>query len=1074
MAAYTPAFINKGAFASGIAALTVTMPAAIRNNDLLLLFVESANQAITTPSGWTEVTNSPQFTGTAAAIGGVRLGVYWRIAAGPEGSVTVADTGDHQTAIVMAFRGVDPASPFDVTAGSADGAATTAMVFPSVTTTETNTRIILAAAMDTDAASTTTMGAITNANLAGITEQHDQTMASGVGGGLAIATATKSTIGATGTSTATGSTSVTHAYMTIALKGLSPLVRATAQYTNDESTVIATGGTVTDGLTSGLHLTGEYSSVQVPDVAMAAKFEVEQTSTTFDNVATNAARNIVQETDEFNYGGRGGSVIHDTLNDRYIYFGGYDGTTRYNHVYTCDMKAPGNPWRKAAPGGTLPTGRNLGASCYVRGKIASGTIDRAYMVIWGGFTTADTNDMAVLDVSGATVGNWTAVTQTTPLSARSYNMRHMVATPHPTDESLNYIYLFGGWAGTPRTNVLVRGTFSFQTPNAITWTVMTAEGAAGSPTIREGAILDYKPSTNKLYLYGGYSGSAYLADFWEYDIATNAWTQRTVTGTAPTGSDLGAGGYDSINNRFWFTGGWTAGAATSGTNQVGYINDVGGSESYVLVRANSTTNQSYPGNSSTANLVDTIRGWLVLKGMATVDSTERYGYIIDFRETATSNFPVYSLSEGEFFTARDATASVYDPVLQQLVAINGMGDFPDEATIVQGGHISQVWAYSPTTNSWRYAAKGYKTITHLEGMYATYDTVRNRIIVMGGLNGGSEYSNEVWSLTADSAGNYAAKRLTPTGTGPSPRWLGTAAFDATNNRALFTMGSDDASLYNQVWELSFASGEDGAWTQRTPTGTATAVSGAGFENDTANKRLYIFGGATNTGLTTVTNQTVYLNYATTNCAWTTLTATNGTARRTPVVSFDATNNRLIAFGGYDGTNVLTNYQYYDLTAATGWTTAITTVSPEGRRSAGGMFMNGKMYIHSGRPNTGVWYRNTWELTPNYTTPASSTWVNKFPRVYNRLTHDYIPPSDGNYMWQMWGTVGSEDSPKVNYANNALSTDFVIGAAVAGLGYKKLFIGGVWTGKPVKVYNGSSWVQKPVKVNRSGTWGNANS
>lgn len=93
-------FVNKSAFASGTAALTVGAVASTQADDLILLFVESANQAITAPSGYTEVTGSPVSTGTANAAGGVRLGVFYAWATGADTTTSVADTGDHTTAII--------------------------------------------------------------------------------------------------------------------------------------------------------------------------------------------------------------------------------------------------------------------------------------------------------------------------------------------------------------------------------------------------------------------------------------------------------------------------------------------------------------------------------------------------------------------------------------------------------------------------------------------------------------------------------------------------------------------------------------------------------------------------------------------------------------------------------------------------------------------------------------------------------------------------------------------------------------------------------------------------------------
>lgn len=77
--------------------------------------------------------------------------------------------------------------------------------------------IVLSCAQDMDVASTATSDTLVNANLTSITEQHDQTVTSGVGGGVVVNTGFKATAGSTGTSTSNSSTSVTHAYVTIAL-----------------------------------------------------------------------------------------------------------------------------------------------------------------------------------------------------------------------------------------------------------------------------------------------------------------------------------------------------------------------------------------------------------------------------------------------------------------------------------------------------------------------------------------------------------------------------------------------------------------------------------------------------------------------------------------------------------------------------------------------------------------------------------------------------------------------------------------------------------------------------------------
>jgi len=208
-----------GAVAQGTTALTVAWPAH-QADDVALLFVETPNVAtsLTTPAGFVAVANSPQSTGTANTAGGTRLSVYWaRATSAAMASPVLAAVGNHQIAVIVTFRGARATGdPFDATAGSVKTPATVTTTFPTVTTTAANNLIVLAAAVDLPAASTTVFSAFTNAALTGITERFDQSIATGVGGGLGIATGVKATTGATGTSTVTV-TSTISTQMTISL-----------------------------------------------------------------------------------------------------------------------------------------------------------------------------------------------------------------------------------------------------------------------------------------------------------------------------------------------------------------------------------------------------------------------------------------------------------------------------------------------------------------------------------------------------------------------------------------------------------------------------------------------------------------------------------------------------------------------------------------------------------------------------------------------------------------------------------------------------------------------------------------
>lgn len=215
-----PEYVSVGTFTSGINALSVPPPTWYADGDLLVLLVNSAAQAIATPSGWTAVSNSPQGTGTAAAAGGVLLAVLYKTVSGVQSNLSVADSGNYTVAQIICFRKVNTTTPIDVNAGSVKSSATgTTFTLPAVTTTAANDLVLLCVGQDRDLASTTNLDTWTNANLANIVEIIDRTIADGVGGGIGLAIGDKLTAGSTGTSTVTSAAATTAAFLTVALKG---------------------------------------------------------------------------------------------------------------------------------------------------------------------------------------------------------------------------------------------------------------------------------------------------------------------------------------------------------------------------------------------------------------------------------------------------------------------------------------------------------------------------------------------------------------------------------------------------------------------------------------------------------------------------------------------------------------------------------------------------------------------------------------------------------------------------------------------------------------------------------------
>lgn len=215
MAAYQ-AIGNQSA---GAASVAVAWPAHV-TGDLGILVIETGGEGttLTPPSPWQSVTGSPRTD--LATTAGSKLQVWWKFAtSGAEANVNTGDSGDHQVARIITFRGVDPTTPFDVTSVTdAKTTASTTVTWPTITTATDNALVVLIATRPNDATSVTTFSNPVNANLTDLLERGEAGTNAGHGGGFVIVTGTKATAGAVGTTTMTSGTSTTNAEFVIALR----------------------------------------------------------------------------------------------------------------------------------------------------------------------------------------------------------------------------------------------------------------------------------------------------------------------------------------------------------------------------------------------------------------------------------------------------------------------------------------------------------------------------------------------------------------------------------------------------------------------------------------------------------------------------------------------------------------------------------------------------------------------------------------------------------------------------------------------------------------------------------------
>lgn len=102
-------FVNSTIVASGLGAITVDAVTLSQAGDLIVLVVQTAAQTPVTPSGYTLLRSVSR--GTAGSAGSTGLYVYTRLLTAADTTTSIADTGDHTTAVKLAYRNAHPDAP---------------------------------------------------------------------------------------------------------------------------------------------------------------------------------------------------------------------------------------------------------------------------------------------------------------------------------------------------------------------------------------------------------------------------------------------------------------------------------------------------------------------------------------------------------------------------------------------------------------------------------------------------------------------------------------------------------------------------------------------------------------------------------------------------------------------------------------------------------------------------------------------------------------------------------------------------------------------------------------------------
>lgn len=208
-----PAFVAAGTPNSGTTgSVTYAHPAGLVDGDVEIAALESAATAgVVTPAAWVDVAGSPRAQGSNTLAVNALLHRY----ASGDIALVGAASGNHQTGVVVAFRGCASGDPVDTTSNtSGNSAAPTGL---GVTTTVADCRVVWIAVWGADDA-TPQYSNVANSSLSGIIVHAQSGTTNGNGGGVLVASGVKTTAGAVAAWSADLAVSQTWASIVLVLK----------------------------------------------------------------------------------------------------------------------------------------------------------------------------------------------------------------------------------------------------------------------------------------------------------------------------------------------------------------------------------------------------------------------------------------------------------------------------------------------------------------------------------------------------------------------------------------------------------------------------------------------------------------------------------------------------------------------------------------------------------------------------------------------------------------------------------------------------------------------------------------
>jgi hypothetical protein len=270
---------------------------------------------------------------------------------------------------------------------------------------------------------------------------------------------------------------------------------------------------------------------------------------------------------------------YDAARNRVLIFGGYgrhypgDPYAYLNDVW--ELSLDGTPhWTELFPTGQTPSGRLAGAAVF--------DPLRQRFVGFGGTIGAPVDTWA-LNLQGQ--ANWQNVPTNGPRPNGGYGMSSVY------DAKGDRMLIFGGSTSDDYYGA-TNDVWELDLHGNPTWNQIVTSGTP--PPARRSGTAIFDPLRNRMVIYGGFDAvpgsDLFLPDAWALDFNSSppTWSQLAPTGPIPHGRDAMAATYDAIHDRMIVYGGWSGTAMLADTQFL----DWGGAGAEAVLSASASATPS--------------------------------------------------------------------------------------------------------------------------------------------------------------------------------------------------------------------------------------------------------------------------------------------------------------------------------------------------------------------------------------------------------------------------------------------------------------------------------------------------